>query len=164
MNDLPDEIPYQQTENGELLIYDFTVKKGDRYPTSPEYGDVYVSDVESVVTEDGITRKLFLLSNGIRILEGIGCINTGLLLHYLYDQTSIAHYFQMGGINVELYTYNDGEKVVYKITDFRTTTEVRPRMNKEDDFSNIFDLQGRRLSEMPQRGLYIRNGKKFVVK
>jgi uncharacterized protein YlzI (FlbEa/FlbD family) len=70
----------------------------------------------------------------------------------------------MGGLNVVLYTYDDGEEVVYKITDFRTTTEVRPRMNKEDDFSNIFDLQGRRLSEMPQRGLYIRNGKKFVVK
>ena len=29
---------------------------------------------------------------------------------------------------------------------------------------NVFDLQGRRLSEKPARGMYIQNGKKYVVK
>ncbi|MBR7030038.1 MAG: hypothetical protein IKI06_02210 [Prevotella sp.] len=33
-----------------------------------------------------------------------------------------------------------------------------------DPSSEIFDLQGRRLSAMPQKGVYIQNGKKIVVK
>jgi hypothetical protein len=30
--------------------------------------------------------------------------------------------------------------------------------------SEIFDLQGRRLSAIPQKGVYIQNGKKYVMK
>jgi hypothetical protein len=165
LEDLPDAIPYQQTENGELLIYDFTVEMLDWYPTSPEYDGLYVSGIESVVTNDGVSRKLFLLSNGLRILEGVGCLNsTGLFLYYLYDQTSISRIFGIGNEKVELYSYDNGEKTIFRNHNFNTTTDIRANLNKVEDVHVIYDLQGRRLTATPQRGVYIRDGKKYVVK
>jgi len=43
--------------------------------------------------------------------------------------------------------------------------ENRPRdPATTEESSEIYDLQGRRLSTMPQKGVYIQNGKKIVVK
>ena len=79
-------IPYQQTSDSELLLYDFTLQVGDRYPTSEAYDDIFVEKVECVITNDSKSRKLLTLTNGLQILEGIGCLNSrnGNLLYYLY--------------------------------------------------------------------------------
>ena len=60
--------------NGEVLLYDFTLGVGDRYPCK---GDVTVKAVERLTTHDGMERKLFCLSNGQKILENVGCITAG---------------------------------------------------------------------------------------
>ena len=44
-------------------------------------------------------------------------------------------------------------------TTVRSVTTVVP-----DTFSEVYDLQGRRLSTKPPKGVYIQNGKKYVVK
>ena len=36
--------------------------------------------------------------------------------------------------------------------------------SKKEDSNSIYDLQGRRLNAVPQKGLYIRNGKKCEIK
>lgn len=42
-------------------------------------------------------------------------------------------------------------------------TSIRPTFKSAPDIS-IYDLQGRRLSAKPQKGVYIQNGKKYVMK
>ena len=39
-----------------------------------------------------------------------------------------------------------------------------PAVTRSHDTSTIYDLQGRRLDGVPQRGVYIRDGRKVVVK
>ena len=43
-------------------------------------------------------------------------------------------------------------------------TAIKSLTTSEPTDSAIFDLQGRRLSEVPAKGLYIQNGRKFVIK
>ena len=43
-------------------------------------------------------------------------------------------------------------------------TAIKSQKTVEPTDSAIFDLQGRRLSEVPAKGLYIQNGRKFVIK
>ena len=65
---------WEDCGNGEVLLYDFTLGVGDRYPCK---GNVTVKSVEMLTTRDGVERKLFCLSNGQKILEDIGCISAG---------------------------------------------------------------------------------------
>ena len=43
-------------------------------------------------------------------------------------------------------------------------TEVKSQYDGNRTDGYIYDLQGRRLTSVPQKGLYIRNGKKYLVK
>ena len=63
----------------------------------------------------------------------------------------------------EISTQKDGSK--HKVDDVTGTyTDIREvRTQKADSRSGIYDLQGRRVSNM-QRGIYIVNGKKVVIK
>ncbi|MBR6593388.1 MAG: hypothetical protein IKK81_12335 [Prevotella sp.] len=77
-------IPYHKTQEGELVLYDFNMQIGDKYSHIEGYQDISVVDINQIVFEDGKNRKLFTLSNGAKIIEGIGCINScGLLFDYL---------------------------------------------------------------------------------
>ena len=63
--------------------------------------------------------------------------------------------------------YEDGECIFTK-EDFRksgeTTTVWSITTATTEDSPDIYDLQGRRLSTTPQKGVYIINGKKKLVK
>jgi hypothetical protein len=51
----------------------------------------------------------------------------------------------------------------YNIVD-KTYLGISDPMTKESAFTQLFDLQGRRLIQKPERGLYIQDGRKFVIK
>lgn len=96
-------IPYHETQEGELVLYDFNMQIGDKYSHIEGYQDISVVDINQIVFEDGKNRKLFTLSNGVKIIEGIGCINScGLLFDYLnpskpsynYDKQHFAYLSQ----------------------------------------------------------------------
>jgi len=61
--------------------------------------------------------------------------------------------------------YEDG-KCIFTQKDFRSEPgvdrieELSPALSKREEA--IFDLQGRRLNAVPAKGLYIRDGKKYV--
>ena len=63
--------------------------------------------------------------------------------------------------------YEDGE-CIFTEEDFRkpseTTTVWSITTATTEDSPDIYDLQGRRLSTTPQKGVYIQNGKKKLVK
>ena len=106
------ELPFLVTKEGEILLYDFTVEKGDRYPSAEASAPIYVSNVSTVTVSDGTERKLISLDNGYQLLEGVGCLNS-MLLNYLY---SSGHWLQDGdghAIHYELGLYSKYGKEVY---------------------------------------------------
>lgn len=67
-------LPYEETADGELVIYDFTMQQGDKFKSVPGYENVWVKETGTVTTADGKERKRLVMSNGLEIVEGIGCI------------------------------------------------------------------------------------------
>ena len=76
-------VPYHQTDDGEIILYDFNMEVGDGYLHVEGYDDVYVTETDSVALTDGKHKRL-TLNNGLVLIEGIGCINSpGMLFDYL---------------------------------------------------------------------------------
>ena len=165
MHDIHPKIssPYKTREGRivhyHILLYDFTLGVGDRYPCK---GEVYVKETGALTTRDGISRKTLLLTNGLVIVEGIGCINSPLGL-FAYQNTeegqaldakgtlaSFGYVNKHGGIDS---VYENGDMVLDKIL---------PHPKRDILTKAIHDLQGRRLNGMPQKGFYIQNGRKMV--
>jgi hypothetical protein len=91
-------------------------------------------------------------------VEGIGFINTGFL-----EMLTLSSSFSDYSTFRECY---DGDELIFRNTDFRAESAsgicpltVSPVRHQE----TLFDLQGRRLKEAPQKGLYIEEGRKKVV-
>ena len=149
-------IPYLQTSDNELLLYDYTVKIGERYPISAEYENIYVEKIDTIITADGKSRKLFMLTNGLKILEGVGCLNSkyGNLLYYLYP--SEVWKYNNDNYSYRLYEYYQNGHVAYK--NYVLPENVAPILSDANVTKKIYyDLQGRRLSAPPARGMYIQD-------
>ena len=161
----PDYVPYETTNGNELILYDFTKCEGEVYALSEDGEPIKVSSVESIVTDDDVRRNLLTLSNGLKIIEGIGCINsTGTLIYYLnpgkrnHQTTYLVWYmYDHGPANLDFVLYNNNYK------ERLIATDITPK-SAETFTNNLFDLQGRRLNSQPTKGIYIRDGRKVVVK
>jgi hypothetical protein len=151
----------EECNDGEVLLYDFTLDEGNRYPCR---GEVFVSKVDKVVTNDGLFRKCMFLTNGMVIVEGIGCVNS-VGEFYGYQNAPVLNFGECGCLvefgywNFDRNTY----QVVYQsglisaigvVSDFRETS--LPSMT--------YDLQGRKITKPQKNGLYIKNGKKFIAR
>ena len=160
-----DYIPYPATEDGELVLYDYNMEKGDTYLHVEGHEDVSVVAKETIELGDGQPRRRLELSNGLVLIEGVGCINSnGMLIDYLNPQEPLQpRYTYLHGLyNVDggqtVYNGPDGEIIDQDIADIRATQQSAANQNSS------FDLQGRRLGAKPRRGIYIENGRKQVVK
>ena len=128
--------------NGEVLLYDFTLKVGDRYPCK---GDVKVQSVEMVTTRDSVERRLLCLSNGQKILENVGCIsaggellgyqNTGLGYQLTYGTNDNPDIYSFGGLMKfsEIGSGTDEVIRVYENGDFDTGKHYYPILAKDDE-------------------------------
>lgn len=80
-------LPYEETADGELVLYDFTKNVGDVYCQLADGTSLTVTHVGELKTEDGISRRRLTLSNGFDLIEGVGCTNSpGFLLFWLNIQ------------------------------------------------------------------------------
>ena len=84
-------------------------------------------------------------------------------LYILYDEPRF-------GKHISVYTCMKDGKYIY-IDDWRashgspiTAIEDRINIDNSSKSSHLYDLQGRRLSTQPTKGVYIQNGKKVVIK
>ncbi len=141
-----------------VLLYDFTLETGDQYPCR---GEVYVKETGTMTSRDGIERKTMVLTNGLVIIEGIGCINSPLGVFGYQNQTT-----DVGGssaIGMESFSKDglDGEPI-YQSGDCQELS-LRNTINSSiTKTPSIHDLQGRRLASPLEKGVYIQDGKKYV--
>lgn len=158
-------LPYAETADGELILYDINMKIGDRYPSVPGHEDVIVTNVSDFTLMDGKPRRMLTLSNGYKIIAGIGCINSpGLFLFYLNPNPDYTLYYREYKLQGAAW-YEDGsvEPVELYREDQSYTMDVRD-IGVYPETTATFDLQGRRLTQKPTKGMYIQDGKKMVVK
>jgi hypothetical protein len=154
----------------DIVLYDFTLNVGDRYPCR---GEVTVSSVSSLTTRDGISRRLLSLSNGLEILEGVGCLNSPYgVFAYQNDlgtesrgeeraASKIGDAASGSGIR-SFRKYGSESEPIFVMGDIELG--ITPAKRERVVSGTIYDLQGRQLVSPPQKGIYIRNGKKFVVR
>lgn len=156
---------YEQIDD-EFLIYDFTLKEGDSFGPN----GVFVDRIDTIITEDGIERKLFVLSSKHKILEGVGCLySKGNLMNYLafspVEEISIGWQYSFLG------SFIQKDKLVFGISSADAdmiVTNIRSQQIGLSD-SSLYDFSGRRLPSLQggaglPKGMYIQGGKKFVIK
>ena len=69
-------IPYPLTDDGEMVLYDFTMQVGDKFRSVAGHDDIGVVQVDTITTSGNVERRKLTLSNGLVLIEGIGCINS----------------------------------------------------------------------------------------
>ena len=156
----PEYIPYRTTEDGEVILYDYNMEVGDQYLSAEGHDDVSVVEKDMVRLADGFEHRRLILSNGLILIEDIGCINS-FPLDYLNLLPQFADFFCS-----LLSAIDTGFDELY-ITDLniQPNEPVGISTTKSDAqsyVSNIYDLQGRRLDNEPQHGVFIRDGRKVV--
>lgn len=167
----PSYIPYHQTDDSEIILYDFNMEVGDRYRHVDGYDDVSVTETGSVTLTDGKHKRL-TLNNGLVLIEGIGCINSpGMLFDYLNPSPNVKHWI----CDLALYVDNVNEygdwwsaSPIYEYTnpliaDRTVGIEENVKIEKLKKERAIFNLQGQRINGL-QKGLNIVDGKKIMVK
>ena len=154
----------------DFTIYDFNLEKGD------SFGVHRVIATGAIVTKDGQYRKTVTLDSGQTAAEGLGCLNSlGYFFCWMLDdvyyrgssyQDPSADAFGYGYLS----SASSSQGLLYEIDQDgayeELTADIRPHeaegSMKSKDF--IHDLQGRRLLSAPAKGLYIRGGKKYLVR
>ena len=163
-----ENLPYETTSDGEIVLYDFNRKVGDKYPFDGSTSGTYVTDVRVVTSLDGKERRLLKLSNGLEIIEGIGCTNSrGVFLFYLNPagieqaQEELRSYGINNQFIFKAYSDDDDNFKMWKI--WTNSTEVSQQKFVDFSNANTYDLYGRRMKDQPtQKGIYIQNGKKVI--
>ena len=165
-------IPYPETEDGELVLYDFNKQKGDVYCSVEGHEPVFVVETETVVTDDNMARKKLTLSNGYVLIEGLGCINsTGMYLYYLNPRIILSKdnvpYFDftlMTGASI-----HNGEKLIFRqpfgemVNKVIADGIIEATVKKKDGKERHTYLPDGRMTDSPYSGsIYIQNGKKMV--
>ena len=155
----------------EVVLYDFTLGVDDTF------GSTSIREV-STVNVGGEPRKLITLATGHRLLEGIGSL-TGGFFEYMKTPLWLPGFTGICTTYLRLYEENDLlvlEQSSEETYDYLLTEEdvqdylltgIRDGIVKQVDDKTtgpIHDLQGRKLHGKPTKGIYIQNGKKYVVR
>ena len=155
----------------EVVLYDFSLGVDDTF------GSTSIREV-STVNVGGEPRKLITLATGHRLLEGIGSL-TGGFFEYMKTPLWLPGFTGICTTYLRLYEENDLlvlEQSSEETYDYLLTEEdvqdylltgIRDGIVKQVDDKTtgpIHDLQGRKLHGKPTKGIYIQNGKKYVVR
>ncbi len=149
-------------DEAEVLLYDFTLKVGDLYPC---IGEVKVEEVTQEETADGVKRKVLKLSNGVEVMEGVGCLNSiggfiiyqnmeGLIETFESGNTIYARLVKCGLNGSDTYRYLENTTAIHYLP-------IPPSSNSPAS-NSLSDLSGRPLSAPPAKGVFIQGSKKVV--
>ena len=97
----------------------------------------YITEVCDTIVNNGISRKMYILDNGMKLVEGIGCINSpGMLLSWLNFKVD--------------YSNNITNLLLFRKKD---TTNIK-NLHSIQGEDKIFDIQGKELDGLT-KGLNI---------
>ena len=155
----PDYVPYHLTDDGELILYDYTMEVGDMYRHVEGYEDVSVVEKDMVRLNNGADHRRLTLSNGLILVEGLGCTNsTGLLLDYLNPAGD------MGWLSARLVWAQQNSDYIFKDENYTPPVNGMATVNESAKSSSLhpyYDLQGRRnTGHHHTNGIFIENNKK----
>ena len=156
---------FYHTENGWELLFDFSLSPGE---VASEY---YMVDEVKTIVMKGVPRRCLFFpcafgdGNKECWIEGIGNSKTGPFYPYFLDLI-IGHTIPISYRGMKLMSVYDGDVCIFEYDDlFGKGTSVPDITSTETtESTGIYDLQGRRLSGKPARGIYIENGKKIAIK
>lgn len=158
---------YSSTRNTRLDM-DFSLKVGNRfncqffYDTKDTLFTFVVTSVSDTIMEnttDKKPRKCIHIQSEINPnlsevwIEGIGSLQYGLL--------GFTYYFGKSGAITKMVKCVDGNEIIYNniITNIQSQ-----KISKNEYYNNvIYDINGY-IVQLPQKGIYIQNGKKKVIK
>ena len=175
---------YRRGNNEDRLLYDFNVEVGEVVYSevfvgdkgTGNYGELkkWVSGIDFIESAVGSVKRIcmkyeaaiynegelgLLQTEDFYIIEGVG--NSLGLLRPVYEGLIV------GSSNNHLVDCLEDGKSICTIADYDplyAAASVSDVHMQRPATSQIFDLQGRRLSGAPTRGLYIKDGKKHVVR
>lgn len=164
-------LPYKETADGEIVIYDYNMQVGNKFPSVQGREDIMVERILTVKENDDVAeRKLFILSNGLIILEGIGCMNSiGGLLDYLFYDANDLEEEDGCKYSVRLFSYEFMSSEMHRLLfgdEYKAYVPTGVRLTDiegKNNSSNDYRLDGTRMNKS-QPGVYIRKGRKYVVK
>ena len=130
-----DPLPYETTADDELILYDFTKQEGQTYCQLTNGTAITVIKTSILNTEDGVSRRCLTLSNGLELIEGIGCTNSpGLLLFWLNVNEEYGDEGVLTGFGIKA---SDGTYTAFLRQDFNA------ELNKRKGIVNKMLKQGR---------------------
>ena len=147
-------------------VYSYSVNNSgnhvwrEEFDFNLEVGEKDLIAVDKMMINGEYHRRLIFF-NDIWI-EGIGSILDGIVSSW--------GFVPMTFLGSRLLTVYDGDLCIFNSDDYRwpavaaVVTGVDVVEARKKDNTSIFDLYGRRLTSNPQKGLYIRDGKKYVIK
>lgn len=160
--------------NKERLLFDFSLAPGEYILGSGGYGTfkVTVLRIDTIVNSHNQTFRRMLVRTGplndvgdyaeipsyldIYWIEGVGSSRGPADSYYWFNGSQ-------PGMRMDA-CYEDGECVLTSEEINAESTSVHTVTDYSSRVMPIYDLQGRRLLEQPRRGVYIRDGRKVVVK
>ncbi|MBQ8968586.1 MAG: hypothetical protein IJ064_02470 [Bacteroidaceae bacterium] len=121
----------------------------------------------------GVKPLKYVDLNGVRIIQGIGVTewNDGECLfgpiepymtYMMWKEESMLHYKERNLRSMLVHFERDGE-VLYNVWPEKGTSGIGPVYNSEGIANKNYDFSGRHIAK-PTRGIYIRNGRKVLVK
>ena len=165
----PDYLPYHLTaDSTELILYDYNMEVGDSYRHVDGHADISVVKKDMVVYNDGLSRRRLTLNNGLILVEGIGCINSnGMLIDYLNPEAQYQEnytFLLMCQDDIQKETIYDYKSAGLHIAEWDASGISQTLDVQKTATKGMSDLQGRRLTGQPRRGLYIRGGRKYATR
>lgn len=166
---------YELPDGGqERLLLDFTLGVGDRYtPDGSEDRFLEVVAVDTILSA-GIARRRLILQQYVNKVEtnlttwteGVGS-ECGIDQPALWSDWGVLYQNGHHTFNYYLLSFygcadKDGECIYGMIPSNETAITKIPFKPRSKVHS--YDLQGRRLMEKPEKGVYIENGKKYLTK
>lgn len=148
--------------NGEKLIYDFGLNVGDTFKLYDADETVDPSSRATVVSVDTIVvgNRAFRVMN-IRPKDMMGWSNWWIEgIGSMYYLTS--NYLSVGN-NYAFSTCTVDGETIFTHKDYRTSGIPGISYTNKNKYSSFHNLQGRQVQQ-PTRGIYIRDGRKVVVK
>ena len=140
-------------QNGKLM-FDFSLQVNDKF------GDLVVKEIGDTVLSDGVSRKYLLMADVSAYdpliiydmdywVEGIGSLTAGVLTNYPFGD----------GSHITLLDCSHNNQYLYKSIE----AGVEEPLYKPTTATPYYDLQGRKVAH-PTRGIYIKDGRKVVIK